>query len=365
VDGAVSSLGMTAGVILDNQIPVDQIDDDQIDIVTTESALLSVLPDVNGPLTTQVVGDSQAFALTGMSAQLMGLAGDDGDTGQGNTGQAGDVEILDLLSSGFNKSSPQLSGTSAMQPLQEARPNPLMVDLSTGKFFASDVLLPQAGVLTDDSETSGIDLDTGWDMSSGLLTTKTGLLKSAENLLVPLEKSLAADAAKPATPTVTSLVDAFGRPQDNSLVSTRSFMAQIALPQAMGHPQWSQAVGERVLWMAAQNLTAADIRLDPPELGSMQVKVSIQQDQASVSFISPNPQVREALDQQATRLREMFAEQGLNLVHVDVSDRHAQQRESADEQGSGARGARQEEEEGLQILGQSQPINVRLVDHYA
>lgn len=363
VDGAVSSMEMSTGLMFDGQTPEgqtgdDQIGDDPIDVTTNEGALLSLLPDTSGQLTTQVAEDSQGLALTGVSTPLIGLAGEEGDTEQ-----ADDAETLELLPSGLTKGSPKLSDSSTLQTLQGARANPLMADLSTVKFTAADTL-PQTDVLVEDSESSGIDLDSGWDMSSGF-TTKTNLLKTAENLLAPLEKSLAADVTKPAAPTVTSLVDAFGRPQENPLGSTRSFTAQIALPQTMGHPQWNQAVGERVLWMAAQNLTAADIRLDPPELGSMQVKVSIQQDQASVSFISANPLVREALDQQATRLREMFAEQGLNLVHVDVSDRHAKQRESADEQGSGARGGKQDEEDGLQILGQSQPMNVRLVDHYA
>lgn len=253
-----------------------------------------------------------------------------------------------LVSSGIQ--APLLAGRSAFA-----------LEQSTANAINQDVSLPD-NILVQDSDAENVTLDL--DIPANASNLKQTLLKSGENLLIPQEKAALTEAAKPAAPTVTSLVDALGRPLDNSLASTRSFMAQINLPQTMGHPQWNQAMGERVLWMAAQNLTAADIRLDPPELGSMQVKVTIQQDQATVSFVSPHPVVREALDQQATRLREMFAEQGLNLVHVDVSDRHAQERESADEESS-SRSNTQDEEEGLQVLGQSQPANLRLIDHYA
>lgn len=219
---------------------------------------------------------------------------------------------------------------------------------------------------SEGTDTKSPVLDSDWDGLTGTFpTAKTLLSKTGDNLLTLTEKNTAPELVKLESPVVTSVVDPLGRAQETSLGAARSFVAQINLPQTLGHPQWSQAVGERVLWLAAQNLSAADIRLDPPDLGTMHVKVSIQQDQASVSFVSPHPVVREALDQQATRLREMFAEQGLNLVHVDVSDRHRQHRESSDEEASSAQVCKQDEDDGLQLLGQSQPLSLRLVDHYA
>jgi flagellar hook-length control protein FliK len=97
----------------------------------------------------------------------------------------------------------------------------------------------------------------------------------------------------------------------------------------------------------------------------MSVKVSDNQDQATVSFTSPHPIVREVLDQQLNRLREMFAEQGLNLVNVDVSDKSfAQQEREKNESGSGADSTVDDEDE-LQAVAVSSAINMRLVDHYA
>ena len=64
----------------------------------------------------------------------------------------------------------------------------------------------------------------------------------------------------------------------------------------------------------------------------MKIKIGVHQDQAQVSFTVQNTSVREALDSHALRLREMFAEEGLNLADVDVSDQS--QSQADDEQDS-------------------------------
>jgi flagellar hook-length control protein FliK len=89
--------------------------------------------------------------------------------------------------------------------------------------------------------------------------------------------------------------------------------------------QWGEAVTEKVMWMSSKGIKEATIQLDPPELGSLQIKVGVNQDQAQVSFTVQNASVREALDQQSMRLREMFAEDGLNLTDVDVSDQSSKE----------------------------------------
>lgn len=156
-------------------------------------------------------------------------------------------------------------------------------------------------------------------------SSKSDLFKS----LMQLQTEKTPVAEKPATslaPQVAPLTTA------QVATANRLFVPQTQLGVSVAHPNWNNAVGEKILWMANQQLSSADIRLDPPELGSLQVKVNMQQDQASITFISPHPQVRELLDQQVTRLREMFAEQGLNLVNVDVADRHEHQSRHADDE---------------------------------
>jgi flagellar hook-length control protein FliK len=95
--------------------------------------------------------------------------------------------------------------------------------------------------------------------------------------------------------------------------------------------KWSEAVTERVMWMSSKGIKEASVQLDPPELGSITIKISVNQAQAHVSFTVQNAHVREALDQNALRLREMFAEDGLNLVDVDVSDQSSSDQQQRQE----------------------------------
>ena len=100
----------------------------------------------------------------------------------------------------------------------------------------------------------------------------------------------------------------------------------------------------------------------------MQVRVSIQHDQASVSFSSPHPMVREALDQSATRLREMFSEQGLNLTNMDVSDQSFARQNARDEASSGGGGNGSDadiDDEEAPVGITTDIARLRLVDHYA
>lgn len=172
-----------------------------------------------------------------------------------------------------------------------------------------------------------------------------------------------ASGSVPVVAAAPSSLESLARLEPQS-PAARSFVVQTAVPVALGQPNWSHAVGEKVLWLAAQNVQSAEIRLDPPDLGPMQVKVSVQQEQATVSFTSHHAGVREALDQSLGRLRDMFNEQGLNLVNVDVSDRSFQRQQGEGEsQRQGSGGGHQEDEE--EVVAVSTITQQRLVDHYA
>lgn len=214
-----------------------------------------------------------------------------------------------------------------------------------------------------ESETNVLgSTDSGDNPDFLFLNSKTALNKLAEaNAASADAKNTAIDLTKaPAT-----VVEGLARLTEAQAPAARGFVVQTGMPVAMGSPQWSQAVGDKVLWLAAQNVSAAEIRLDPPELGPMQVKVTVTPDQqANVTFTSPHPAVREALDQQLNRLREMFSEQGLNLVNVDVSDKSFTQREQG-ESSKQQSGNTELDEEELTPVAISQSISSRLVDHYA
>lgn len=109
-------------------------------------------------------------------------------------------------------------------------------------------------------------------------------------------------------------------------------------PVPMHQGGWSEAVVDRVMWLSSQNLKSAEIQLDPAELGHLEVRVNLSQDQAQVTFASPNAGVRDALEGQMHRLRELFAQQGMNLADANVSDQSLNRGWQGQGQGEGGRG---------------------------
>ncbi|NHN39421.1 hypothetical protein G8764_19110 [Pseudomaricurvus alcaniphilus] len=131
---------------------------------------------------------------------------------------------------------------------------------------------------------------------------------------------------------------------------------------AVGQPEWHTAVAERVAIMATKRLSSAEIQLDPPELGQLQVRVTLNQDQASVSFASQHAVVREALDQTAFRLREMFEAEGFNLLDVDVSDQSFQQQGQQQQQLADGGVAGEADGAGAEV--ETLAVSNQLVDHF-
>ncbi|WP_052481106.1 flagellar hook-length control protein FliK [Gilvimarinus agarilyticus] len=176
---------------------------------------------------------------------------------------------------------------------------------------------------------------------------------------------------KPTAGSITALTESLGLANRTPAAQAAQRAAPPVLP-SFNQSGWGDAVGQKVTWMARQNITSADIRLDPPDLGSIHVRVTIQNDQAHVSFSSAQPVVREALDQHSARLREMLTEQGMSDVNVDVSDE--QSFAESDPRGTGERGsgggdatrtASAEDENLNETSAGLRQGTISLVDHYA
>ena len=88
---------------------------------------------------------------------------------------------------------------------------------------------------------------------------------------------------------------------------------------------------KQLLLMVRDGVQSASLKLNPPELGWIEIKVSIVQDQASVHFHSANIHVRDALEAALPRLREQFQEQGLQLTQSDVSSQQQRDRQTQDQ----------------------------------
>lgn len=104
------------------------------------------------------------------------------------------------------------------------------------------------------------------------------------------------------------------------------------LSPAMGTPAWNQALGEKIVWMAAGAQQSATLTLNPPNLGPLQVVLNVTNEQATASFFSAQPEVRQALEAAFPRLREMMNEAGIQLGQATVSADTPQQNNTPDRQ---------------------------------
>jgi flagellar hook-length control protein FliK len=93
---------------------------------------------------------------------------------------------------------------------------------------------------------------------------------------------------------------------------------------------FSDAVKDKVMLMISQKLQQFDITLDPPELGNMQVRVNLQGEQATVNFVVQNQQAKESIEQNMHKLKDLLAEQGVDVGDANVE----QQSQQSDTEGN-------------------------------
>ncbi|MBC7002152.1 flagellar hook-length control protein FliK [Photobacterium sp. BZF1] len=96
-------------------------------------------------------------------------------------------------------------------------------------------------------------------------------------------------------------------------------------PLLLTKEQAGEQLADRVQMMMSKNLKHVDIRLDPPELGKMQIKLSMNNDQASVQITVANQQSRDLVEQAMPRLRELLHQQGLQLAQSTVQQDSSRQ----------------------------------------
>ncbi|MDP2808797.1 MAG: flagellar hook-length control protein FliK [Rhodocyclaceae bacterium] len=98
----------------------------------------------------------------------------------------------------------------------------------------------------------------------------------------------------------------------------------------VGTRGWDADVGNRLVWMASRQESRADLVLNPPQMGRIEVSLSISGGEASAQFVSASPTVREALENAMPRLRELLADAGITLGQAQVGSQSAGNRENGD-----------------------------------
>lgn len=99
-------------------------------------------------------------------------------------------------------------------------------------------------------------------------------------------------------------------------------------PLLLNREMASEQMAERLQMMMSKNLKHVDIRLDPPELGRLQIRMNMNGDHTTVHFTVANHQARDVIEQSMPRLREMLAQQGVQLGETSVQQQSAGQQQA-------------------------------------
>ena len=127
-----------------------------------------------------------------------------------------------------------------------------------------------------------------------------------------------------------------GQKVPEAMIPLKGYATSIELP--VGHAEWGDKLVGKLAWLTSQKLSVAEIHLTPPDMGPLEVRVQVQNDQANVTIHAANPAVRDQLELHSHRLRDMLSGQGLDLQNFDVAD-------------SPGRGGAEDDGEGRQTAG--------------
>jgi flagellar hook-length control protein FliK len=126
----------------------------------------------------------------------------------------------------------------------------------------------------------------------------------------------------------------------------------------------SNVLGEKIHWMRNANISTAELHLHPADLGSIEITIVTEDQQARVSFITSSATARDVIEESLPKLRELLADSGLALDQSDIS-----QKESGDEPAQKNQQALPENPDVQREIKReltSSPISSRIghVDHY-
>lgn len=141
--------------------------------------------------------------------------------------------------------------------------------------------------------------------ASGSDTQATGLLAQH---LAGVERT-----ANPRNPTALTGLD-----------SNNTFTLQLQ----PGSQEVSAQLGSRIRWMNNLNISSAEVKLYPAELGTLEIMITAEDDQARVNFITSTTAARDMIEASMPRLRELLGQSGLLLQQGDVTHRDPGQSQS-------------------------------------
>ncbi|MDP2832674.1 MAG: flagellar hook-length control protein FliK [Pseudomonadota bacterium] len=139
---------------------------------------------------------------------------------------------------------------------------------------------------------------------------------------------------------------------------------QVALETPVRSQAFPAEFTEKVVWLAGRQSQWADMSLNPPQLGAIEVRLSLSGGEAGVQFFSPHPMVRDAIEAALPRLRELMAQAGIALGDAQVREEAFARREAGGSRPAGGDAIPGEASFPVAPVAMSSRAGIGLVDLY-
>lgn len=142
----------------------------------------------------------------------------------------------------------------------------------------------------------------------------------------------------------------------------------VTVDTLVNKPQWAEAFNSKVIMLAKDNIQSAQIRLNPAELGPVEIRLNVNNDQTHIHFIAQHGDVREVIEDAFPRLKEMMGQSGVNLGDVNVSEHSASDEDNSFEEEFALNTEGQDSEDTAADEKQTQEVHIAaqtgFIDHY-
>ncbi len=128
------------------------------------------------------------------------------------------------------------------------------------------------------------------------------------------------DATTPPTNAPTSFAATLmpgAAPIPSTSASVQPYTASLHVP--VGGAPWGQELGQQLLFAVNGQQQLATLHLNPPQLGPLDVHLTLHNGQVDAQFVSPHQTVRQALESAMPQLHDLFTGAGLTLMQTSVN----------------------------------------------
>ncbi len=121
-----------------------------------------------------------------------------------------------------------------------------------------------------------------------------------------------------------------------SFSPTSPLATPLTSPLSLRQPQWTQDMGNRMQMMVSQRMKEVEVKLDPVELGPVRIHLKMdEENKAHVTLSAQHGLTRDMLENALPRLRDMLAQQGIDVGSATVDSGAGQQASDQQQQDRG------------------------------